>query len=283
MKGFILCLILISLTEVMAQETKKDTLNSKWIPSLTTGINISQIAFSNWAKGGDNSISWTILTNFTLTKHWSSWTLRSNLKAVYGRSKIGSNTYKTTNNDFYWEKVLSYNVGWSVDPYLSNTIRTQISKGYDYKINPNGIQISDFWDPGYVTQSIGFTYDRLKNFKTRLGIAFQETFTKKFKQYSDNPNTADEIESFKFETGVESASDLQLKLDTNLIWDSKFRLFTRFERLNVWDVLWDNTITAKINSWLNVNFTYTVLYEKSQSTRTQIKEALQLGFTYTIL
>ncbi len=285
MKKFLISFILVAIS-LSAQETKQDSVyvNTNWIPSLTTGINISQIAFSNWVKGGDNSLSWTILCDFKLSKKWGNWKFGSELKGAYGRSKIGGNSYRTTDNNLYWEKVLAYNVGWSVDPFISNNIRTQISKGYDYKTDPNGIQITDFWDPGYVTQSFGFTFDKLvQNFKTRLGIAFQETFTNKFKQYSDNPETQDVVESYKFETGIESVTDAQLPLDSNLIWASKLRLFTRFERIDVWDVLWDNTITAKINSWLNVNFAYTVLYEKSQSPTIQLKEALQLGISYTIL
>ncbi len=282
MKKSLLLLLIIISTSLFAQDAKKDSVNTDWIPTLTTGLNINQIAFSNWVKGGDNSIAWSLLGDFKLSKGWGDWNFNSELKGAYGRSKIGGNSYRTTDNDFYWEKVLSYKAGWIADPYVSNTIRTQISKGYDYKTNPDGIESANFFDPGYVTQSIGLTYDKLKSFKTRLGLAFQETFTNKFRQYSDDPNTT-KLEAYKFETGIESVSDAQVVIDTNVVWNSKLRLFTRFEHISVWDVLWDNTVTAKINSWLNVNFTYTVLYEKNQSATTQIKEALQLGVTYTIL
>ena len=68
-----------------------------------------------------------------------------------------------------------------------------------------------------------------------------------------------------------------------MLLNTKLRLFTRFNMLDVWDVRWDNTITAKVNDFVNVNLNVLIIYEKSQSLRTQIKEALQLGFTYTIL
>jgi len=180
------------------------------------------------------------------------------------------------------EDVASYNVGWAVSPFFSNSVRTQVTKGYDYKVegSPN---ISDFFDPGYVTQTLGFTYDKYQNIITRLGIAFQEVFTNKFNQYSDDPDTPNKIEKFKFETGIESVTDINYALAENMIYGCKLRLFSRFESLDVWDVRWDNTITAKVNSWLNVNFTYLLVYEKAQTPLTQTKQTLQIGIVYTLL
>ncbi|KUO61815.1 hypothetical protein APF79_12170 [bacterium BRH_c32] len=274
-------LILFFLTTLIYAETP-DSTNNSWNPSLVAGANISQVAFSNWAKGGENAIAWTFLGDGRLMKEFDSLTFRSNLKIAYGRTKIGSADYRTTDNDLYWEKVLSLKVGWAVDPYVSNLIRTAVATGYDYKATP-AQKIADFFDPGYVTQSIGFTYDKLSFFRTRLGVAFQETFTNKYRSYSDDPDTKDKQEAFKFETGLESITDGAINLDDNLIYKTKLRLFTRFEHPDTWDVLFDNVITAKVNSWLSVNFTYLVVYEKAQSPYTQIKQTLQMGIVYTIL
>ena len=43
--------------------------------------------------------------------------------------------------------------------FFSNAIRTQLAAGYDYSSTP-AKQIADFFDPGYVTQSFGFNYDK---------------------------------------------------------------------------------------------------------------------------
>lgn len=279
MKKIVLLYLISALSLVNGQEA--DSIKGKWTPSLTTGLGISQIAFRNWVKGGENSIAWTLIGDFLLNKESETWSFKNQIKAQYGRAKIGEETYRTIANDLYVEKLASYNLGWAVSPFASNAIRTQVSKGFDYKKadTPN---ISDFFDPGYITQTIGFTYDRFSNIVTRFGIAFQEVITNKFTQYSDDPSTP-EIEKFKFETGIESVTDIALELDTNLKWKSKVRFFSRFESLDVWDVLLDNTVTGKINTWLSVNFTYILLYEKAQSLRTQMKEGLQIGITYTLL
>ncbi|AFN74138.1 hypothetical protein MROS_0897 [Melioribacter roseus P3M-2] len=270
---------LFSLGLILAQTP--DSLKGKWIPGLTTGLGINQVAFNNWVKGGENSIAWTLYGDFKLKYGADKWNFKHQLKAVYGRAKIGEATYKTTENDLFMEDVLSYKAGWAVDPFFSNSLRTQVTKGYDYKLTgaPN---VSDFFDPGYITQTFGFAYDKYSNITTRIGVAFQEVISNRFIQYTDDPETS-EIETFKFETGFESVTDMNFKLDDNIALASKLRLFSRFESLDVWDVRWDNVITAKVNNWLSVNFTYLLLYEKAQSLKTQTKEALQIGITYSIL
>jgi len=278
MKRILIICLLISFSVLYAQE--QDSLQAKWIPSLTTSIGLSQIAFSNWVKGGENSIAWNLNGDFGLKKESKPWTFRNQIKAGYGRAKIGDGIYRTTINDLYTENLVSYDLGWAVSPFFSNAIRTQVSKGYDYK-KADAPEISDFFDPGYITQTIGFTYDKYENIITRFGVAFQEVITNQFRQYSDNPETLDKIEAFKFETGIESVTDIAYTLDTNINWKSKLRFFSRFESLDVWDVLWDNTITAKVNTWLNVNLTYILLYEKAQSPKTQMKEGIQIGITFT--
>ncbi|MDF1611658.1 DUF3078 domain-containing protein [Stygiobacter electus] len=274
---FILVLIFTFNTFALVQ----DSLKNKWIPSLVTNIGFNQVAFSNWVKGGENSIAWSILANFSYNNTSDLWTYKNSLKGLFGRSKIGSGNYITTDNDLYIENLVSYNVGWAVSPYLSNSIRTQITKGYDYKSSPTK-QISDLFDPGYITQTLGFTFDKYPNIITRLGIGLQEVFTNKFIQYTDNATTTD-VEKFKFETGIESVTDFDFKIDDNIIYKSKLRLFSQFKSLDIWDVRFDNIIAAKISKLISVNFNFLAIYEKAQSPKTQIKEGLQVGFVFNIL
>ncbi len=254
--------------------------SAKWAYSGVTGLNINQIALSNWTQGGDNAIAWTLTGVFAADHKSSSWSFYNNLKLAYGRTKLGAADFRTNDNEFYLENVIAYNVGWKVDPYFSNTVRTSISEGFDYKVVP-ALKIADFFDPGYITQSLGFTY-HVDNFNTRMGVALQETFTNNFRNYSDDPETTNEVENFKLETGFETVTAVDYQLDENLFLSSKLRLFTRFTDLDIWDVRFDNAITAKINKFLHVSLTFLAIYEKSQSPKTQLKQALQLGINYSI-
>lgn len=259
-----------------------DTVKSSWVSSFVTSVGINQIAFTNWVKGGENSIAWTLMGDFHYDKASTTWSFKNSIKATYGRSKIGGATYRTTENDLYIENVASYDLGWAASPFISNSIRTQIARGFDYKVTPE-VEIASLFDPGYITQTIGFTYDKYSNVVTRLGIGFQEIITNKFNQYSDNPETKNEVEKFKFETGIESVTDVDYKLAENIVYKCKLRLFSQFRSLDVWDVRWDNIIAAKVTKYISVNFGYLLIYEKAQSVKTQIKEGLQIGFVYNVI
>ncbi len=257
-----------------------DSLNV-WIPTMVTGLNLSQIAFSNWTQGGSNSIAWTVTANIGYNYKGVTWGLQNHLRASYGRSKLGGAASITTDNSLLLENVLTYNVGWATNPFFSNTVITTVAEGYSYA-SAVPVPIANFFDPGYVTQSLGFSYGKTENFNTRLGLATQEVFTNKYRQYTDNPSTSNKVEAFKLETGLESVTHAKVQIAQNMLLTTGLRLFTRFKDLSVWDVRWDNLIAAKVNSFITANFTYELVYQKDQSLRTQMKEGLQLGLTYTI-
>jgi hypothetical protein len=253
----------------------------KWIPKAIAGLNLSQISLSNWTQGGEDALSWNFLGTGSLSYRTEVWHFKNDLKLAYGRTKLGSSGFRTTDNELYLEDVISRNIGWPIDPYFSNTTRTALAKGFNYDADPD-TQVANFFDPGYLTQSLGFTYDKTPGFSSRLGFAVQEVITNKFIFYSDDIETS-EIEKIKVETGVESVTSAEYTVMENILLKSKLRLFSRFESFDVWDVRWDNAIAAEVNEYVNVSFVFLLVYEEAQIKTRQIKEALQLGITYTIL
>ncbi len=282
MKRIFIFIIIIFSINTFAQEIPDSLLINGWNMTGVAGVNLSQTAFSNWAQGGTNSLAFAIYTNLGAVYLDHPWKWKNRLNAIFGRTRLEDVGYRTTENDIYFESVGSRNIGWAVDPYVSVTFRSALTKGYDYSVEPE-IQIVDFFDPGYLTEAIGFTYDKSKIITTRLGIAFQQTFANKFAAlYTDDPETIDKIEDFKFETGIESVTEVNYEFLPNMTYSSFLRLFTRFKALDVWDVRWDNIITAKVNDYINVNLAVTVVHEISQTRKTQLREALQLGFSYSL-
>ena len=277
--------IFIQPNQAMSQTAKPDTLKKDtiniWVPSMITSLNVSQIAFSNWTQGGSNSLSWNVLAKAGYDFKGETWSLQNHGTLQYGRTKLGSQGSITTDNEILLENVLVYHIGWVTDPFFSNTIITTLAQGYNYGSNPP-VSIANFFDPGYVTQSLGFSYNKVANFTTRLGIAAQEVFTNKYRQYTNNPGTIGNLKAFKVDAGLESVTQAKVEIADNILLTTGLRLFTRFNSLSVWDVRWDNVIVAKVNSFINVNFNYQLVYQKDQSFTTQMKEGLQIGATYTI-
>ncbi len=275
--GLIILLMLFSCSFLYPQ--LKDSVDG-WYPGSEVALNVSQISFSNWSQGGENSLTWAFITTNTLGFKSGTWIKNTNLKLSYGRTKIDGQESRTNDNELFIETVVSKNIGWVIDPFFSNNIRTPIATGYNYKDSIT--KIVGFFDPGYVTQSLGFTYGGLSGFKFRTGVAVQEIFTNRFRVYTDDKTTP-ETEAFKYETGLESVAEADYNIAENLNIKSNLRLFSRFEQMDVWDVRWDNIITAKITEYINVNFNFLLLHDIKQTRRTQLKEALQLGIFYRLL
>jgi hypothetical protein len=279
-RKFILLVVLLLIGNNLF--AKNDTTNvSPWHTTASTGLNISQISFRNWSQGGENSLTWTAILNTGIKYSANGWEFKDSLKVAYGRTKLGGQDFRTNNNELSFETILSKHIGWAVDPYLSNSIRTSLTTGYSYS-SDSSVAIADFFDPGYITQSLGFTYGKTEIFKSRLGLAVQETFTDKYRQYTSDTTLPDR-KAFKCQTGFESVTNGEVSLVENIKLQSSLRLFTTFESLDVWDVRWENVLTGKINSFLNMNFSYLLIYQKDQSLRTQMKEGLNVGFVYNIL
>lgn len=281
MKINILLFLLLLLTSTIFAEDDPPPLQKTWIPIGVIGLNLSQIALENWTQGGENALAFTLFSNFGIDYHDGAWSFNNKLKLAYGRTKLGDDNFRTTDNELFLENLLTYNVGWFANPYFSNTVRTVIANGYDYS-GDTEVHIASFFDPGYLNQSIGLAYKPSNIFTTRLGVGFQETFTKDFNSYSDDPDTPDELEKFKFETGIESVSGLNLKLDDDLLFTSELRLFGTFDALDIWDVRWDNIVTAQVTKYINVNLNILLIYDEDQIKRTQLKEGLQIGITYAL-
>lgn len=282
MRTSLLILLLIIFTIVSfaqdAPEEKKDTL---WTPKGVIGINLSQVAFDNWSQGGQNSLSFTFFSLLGLDYIGDPWKWRNGLKFAYGRTKFGDEEYRTNDNEIFFESTLIYHTGWAVSPYAGLTARTAVTKGFNYDSIPS-FQIVDFMDPFYLTEALGFIYDRIPNFSTRLGIGMKQTFTDQFNQYSDDPETLNEIEKFKNETGIESVTEYKWEFLENMAYLTSLRLFGTFDDLSIWDVRWDNLIVAKVNDYISVSFNVQLIYDEDESIQRQLKEALQLGISYNL-
>lgn len=263
---------------IFAQDDPPPPPQKTWLPTGILGLNLSQIALENWTSGGEDALAFTLYTNMGLNYFSNPWSFTNKLKMAYGRTKLGSDDFRTTDNELFLENLLTYDAGWFANPYFSNTVRTAIVKGFDYS-GDVAVPISNFFDPGYINQSIGLAYKVSESFSTRLGMGFQETFSNEHKKFTDPENL---IETFKFDTGIESVSNLNLKLDDDLLFSSELRLFSVFDQLDVWDVRWDNLFVAQVTKLINVNLNVLLVYDADQTLKTQIKEALQIGITYNL-
>ncbi len=277
-RSFMLLFIILFSTTLFAQNQKPA---SPWKNELSIGIGLGQVSYSNWTRGGEEQLSWTfnLLGSSIYEGKVFKWT--NALKINYGQNKTGNSINKVTQNDLLFNSMLSYKSGWVFDYFAGLNLITQIAPGYNYDLAGNP-QVNTFFDPADITESAGLVYSKGDNFKTQLGVALHQVVANTYYAKTDDPTTTD-IEKFIFETGIESITTFRWDFMQNAFWETYLRFFSAFDRLDTWDVRWDNTITGKVNSLINVNLTWTVIYDVRETLKTQVKEALQVGISYRLL
>jgi hypothetical protein len=172
-------------------------------------------------------------------------------------------------------------------PTIAASFRSQFAPGYNYKKNPFGdgrkppVKVSDFMNPGTFQQAVGFTYTPTKWFNQRLGVGAKETVVlleRLRALYGVDPK--DEV---RFEIGIESYSELDREIAEHVHFKSTLGLFAAFNKPESPDLLWENFLAMKVNSWLSVNVEWAVMYDSDVSSKAQFKEVFAVGISYIFL
>jgi hypothetical protein len=265
-----------------AEKAQVDTIPYGWHHSVVTGVNLTQLAFTNWAGGGENSLAYTLWANGQSTNTSALFDWRNGYKLVFGQARLSSQGLRKTEDEIFLESLLLYKMGVHLNPYASLTLRTQFAPGFKYDQADTSVQVSKFFDPAYLTQSAGMAYRPLPEVVTRIGVGVREIITSTYPQYADDPKTV-EIEKTRVLGGSEWVTDVNWDFYENMKYVAKLEVFSPFNTPDKMTVRWDNVVSAKVNQYVNVLLGVQLLYDEVILPRTQVKEGLSIGISYTLL
>jgi len=238
-----------------------------------------QVSFKDWADGGVNSLAWSTGLLAKSMHKFNNMTWRNRLELKFGQTKSDNVDLRKTSDIIDFESKLNY--GNSIfKPEVIATLRTQFAPGYDYDASGEP-QISAFFDPAYLIQSIGLSYREHDNLDAFLGIAFREIIASTYTNFSDDPDT-DEIDKVNFKTGIRASANTEFDIMEDMTFESRLQLFSAFDQLDTWDVDSRSMLRMKINSYLQTNLGLYLLFQKNASERLQIQQTIELSFNYTI-
>ena len=274
----ILILTVMMTSLVMAQEEAPAT----WEKSVLGGLNLTQTSFDNWTAGGENAYAWQMNLNYKFVQDLQKTKWSNTGKFLYGATKTGDADMRKSADEIKLESVLTYKLGFKINPFIAVTGETQFGAGMDYSTD-SSFQISAFLDPGYFRESFGAGYDISEGLATRLGLSFKQTVTTDYTSpYTDDPATT-EIETLKSEFGAESVTDFTYNISETAVYVSKLELFSAFSAFDEIDANWDNTITVKVSDYINMNVNFKMVYDKDISVKRQIKQSMAFGLNYTFI
>jgi hypothetical protein len=275
------------------KEEKKEVIG--WQKNLLGALNLTQNRYSsNWTKGGENSLAWKGVLAGRAESNRVKTNWKNTSKIAFGQVKQGDQGVRKSDDEITLESVLTYKLGKYLNPFVAFNGQTQFANGYIYDADDVGTKVSSFFSPAFLRQSAGVGYKPSESFVTRLGVGVKETVVLEdgainfpdpnlpattFRKYHGNK----EDEEVRVETGIESVTDLRLRLQSNLLFTSKLELFTSFENLGTVDTIWDNTLAAQISKYLAATLNVYAFYDEDILSELQVRQAMAFGLTYTFL
>jgi len=282
-KYFFSMMLVIFFFIIEKGQAQTDTVKYGWTHSLVSGLNLTQVSFINWQQGGDNSLAFAfgIIGSSINDQRTTNWA--TNYKFAYGEAELSDKGVRKTDDYIDIQTVFTYKLEQYINPYGSISFKSQFGPGYKYNNDSANTRtaVSAFMDPGYLVEAVGLGFQPIKQLKTRVGLALKETFTNQYNIYSDDPATP-AVEKTKVEGGVEWVTEAEIQLDDNILYKSKLEVFAPFKTFTVMTARWDNSIVAKVSKYINVNFGFLAIQDPVVTLRTQIKEGLALGLTYSV-
>ncbi len=281
-------------TEAGLKKVKTD-LPQGWQKGGLFSLGFSQVSLSNWAAGGQNSISGNGL--LSLFANFGKGTLASNntLDLGYGMMKQGKgSTIKTDDKLDFMSKIgMKASETWFYSGLVN--FRTQMTKGF--KSPTDNTVISTFLAPAYLLGAIGMDYKGIENLSL-----FLAPFTGRITIVNDDKLS--KAGAFGVDPGKKSRSEVggyvraayKKDLIENISLQTKADFFSNFlnNPQNI-DVNWETLILMKVNKFITVSLATHLIYDDDimigvdsnndgtidkTGPRTQFKEVLGVGLSY---
>ena len=123
------------------------------------GLNINQLALSNWAAGGESSATGKAFANLHLVFQKATFEQKLDGAFAFGISRFADKRIEKQDDKIDLRYTLSLHSKQRWKYSLVSTFNTQFANGYKY---PNdSTVISGFFAPAYLTVSAGITYKTL--------------------------------------------------------------------------------------------------------------------------
>ncbi len=267
--------LLFAGTSLMAQTPTDSTEGWRKAAILTLGLN--QVSLSNWAAGGEGSLSFNSLVslNADYKKNKSIWD--NSLEMSYGLIKSGDapvikNDDKLDLNSKYGQHAFK---SWYYSALVN--FKSQFLPGYNY---PNdSIIVSEFLAPAYLTAAIGMDYKPNSNFSlfispatvkfTIVGnqdLADAGAYGVEAATYNDLGVQTAGGENIRSEFGAYLNMKYKRDLMENVVFQTKLDLFNNYtdkdkDNAKNIDVNWETLIALKVNKFLSTNFFTHLIYD----------------------
>jgi len=291
------CILLTGIiSDINGQDA--DTLNG-WHNSGVLSLNMAQSSFTNWAAGGQNSVTINGLIGLSANykKGKSAWD--NALTIGFGKTFMKGNEPEWVKTDDRIDFQSKYGRQASEKWYYSGlmSFKTQMAAGYNYPDTDS--KISGLLAPAYLVFSLGMDYKPNPEFSlflspiTSKNTIVNDDFLSSMGAFGVEPGK-------KFRSEFGAYANISYKKDEimkNVNFLTKLDLFSNYlnNPQNI-DVSWETLLVLKVNEYISATVNTLLLYdddiliqvdevagEPVLGKRAQFKEVIGVGFTYNFI
>ena len=251
-----------------------------WAKSWMLNISGNQASYSNWSQGGVNSLATSATTNLRLKYNGEEFANSIRVNLQYGQTWLdGEGSKKTADLINVRNKVDYYLTSEDYSTFAEVDFRTQFVKGYDDK---NQEVVSNFMAPGYLTESIGFSYQPEDYFSAQLGMGLKQTFVQidTLGQYYG----LDADENMRSEGGVTVAVKVDKDFAKTFNYSGELTTFTNLlAPIRSTDMIFRNELSGKLSSFLSTVIQFELMFDDDVTKKIQMRQAISVGFVIKLL
>ena len=261
-----------------------------WATHLKAGLNANEALLSkNWKSGGTSSLGISLL--FNGTAHYQrgvhNWQGEADFLYAGQYTQGEDGGYRKTNDRLYLDTKYGYDLTQKWGLFGALNLLSQFAPGYNYGDDNYATLISSFLAPGYLTASIGAEFHPTDRFNLRLApVAPRVTIVRQPDRFRHPADTTiygvRPCHSTYWQVGFQALAQLEQPLGNNADLKLRYVLFVDYARLRLVDTSHrlDLTLTAKVNSIINVSLGGIVLYDYNQDQGFQYSQNLALGIVF---
>ncbi len=269
-------------------KTQTDTIPMGWNSKGKVSFLFNQAAFSNWAAGGENSISGTLGLNYNINYHRENWDWDNRIVVAYGLTQTKNSEFvKKTDDRFEVNSVIGKKGknNWFYSGFLN--FRTQITKGYRYDTDENGKEIrmenTNSFSPAYASFGPGVLWKRSDDCKFNIAPGTSKVtivdsdLTLPNEEYFGVP----EGESLRYELGMYASGYYKLTLLDNIVMENILNVYANYlEKPENVDIDYNVNIVMTINEYFSTTVNFQTIYDDNAFNGLQTREVLGLGVNY---
>lgn len=255
-------LLILILTPFLLKGQEKPDSVKYWKGSGNFSANFSQVSLTNWAAGGESSMSGVFLMNYQANYKKDSLSWDNYFGLGYGFLKNNGDDLRKSTDRIDINSKIGYSTAgkWNYAGLVS--FKSQFAPGYNYPRVPDDSPISKFLAPAYINLALGMDY------KNEILSLFISPATGKFTIVNDDALSAsgefgvDPGKKFRAEMGGSARLTFKKEIVKNVSAQTKLDLFSNyFNNPENIDVDWTFMLNMKVNEWLSANLVTQLKYD----------------------